>query len=68
MVIPAIFTHEVIEASDWQATGTSDELQQSHPLLIVHLLHKLQEKKAKQEKLKTILSYYYSLSVRIASS
>lgn len=65
MVIPAIFTHEVIEASDWQATGTSDELQQSHPLLIVHLLHQLQEKKTnkKQERLKTILSYYYKLQL-----
>lgn len=44
IVTLVIFTHEVSKASDWQATRASDKLQQSHPLLIVHLLHELEGK------------------------
>lgn len=44
------FTHEISEASYRQATGTSDKLQQPHPLLIVHLLDELQGKVAKRLK------------------
>lgn len=36
-----LLTHEISEASDGQATGTSDKLQQPHPLLVVHLLDEL---------------------------
>lgn len=38
-----IITHKVSKASYWQTTGTGDKLQQPHPLLIVHLLNKLQD-------------------------
>lgn len=34
-------THQVSEATHRKATGSCDKLQQSHPLLIIHLLHKL---------------------------
>lgn len=34
-------THQIGEAPNRKATGSCDKLQQSHPLLIVHLLNKL---------------------------
>lgn len=37
----AALTHELGEASQGQAAGPRDELQQTHPHLIVRLLHKL---------------------------
>lgn len=42
-------THEVGEAPYWQPTGAGDELQQPHPLLVVHLLYELQEEKKKEK-------------------
>lgn len=47
VIYPASFffkyfhTHQIGEATYRQATGPCDKLQQSHPLLIIHLLHKL---------------------------
>lgn len=51
----ASVTHEVGEAPYWQPTGAGDELQQPHPLLVVHLLYELQEGE-KRRRGKIILS------------
>lgn len=49
-------THEVGEAPYWQPTGAGDELQQPHPLLVVHLLYELQEGEKKEKEGKIIPS------------
>lgn len=36
-----LHTHQVCEAAHRKTTGSCDKLQQSHPLLVVHLLDKL---------------------------
>lgn len=37
----ALRTHQVGKATDRKTAGSSNKLQQAHPLLVVHLLHKL---------------------------
>lgn len=39
--VSLLHTHQISEATHRKTTGSCDKLQQSHPLLIVHLLHKL---------------------------
>lgn len=46
-------THQISEAPNGKATGSCDELQQSHPLLIVHLLNKLMKHLCKNTNLIT---------------
>lgn len=36
-----LHTHKICKATNRESTGSCDELQQSHPLLVVHLLNKL---------------------------
>ncbi len=39
--VSTLHTHQVSEATNRKTTRSCDKLQQSHPLLVVHLLHKL---------------------------
>ena len=38
---PFIHTHEVSKSSHWQAAGSSNKLQKSHPLLVINFFNKL---------------------------
>lgn len=38
---PFIHTHEVSKSSYWQAAGSSNKLQKSHPLLVINFFNKL---------------------------
>lgn len=48
---PCLRTHKIGKAPNRKATGSCDKLQQSHPLLIVHLLNKLTKKLSKNTNL-----------------
>lgn len=42
-LLGAVASHQVGESAHRKTTGSCNKLQQSHPLLVVHLLHKLPE-------------------------